>query len=218
LPDEEQVDGNVLSTDDNANYNKLVGTGDVNAMLLNENNEPLVFYSAEDPNPASPEIGLKLATRVSDSWFSEWLIEGCVVEGLDAATKADGYPALAVYTTRCPGTENFDPQLHYLEQTALGWQTQTIAMAQRAGQYPSLAFHTNGQPLIVFYELATSQNHALNNLKIGLRTDQGWQFSDVSNLEDVGQYNRLHVLENGEPVVVSYAASHRQIILFRPKQ
>jgi len=214
-PDEEQVDGNVLATDDNANFNKLVGTGDVNELLLDEQGDPLVFYSAEDPDLTEGKIGLKLARRSVGVWNSEWLIDDCVVEGLDAAVDSNGKLGLALYTTRCDGTENYDPQLHYLSETQTGWQKQTLVMPGQAGQYPSLAFDENNQPVIAFYEIATYQSQPLRNLKIARRSEQGWQINDVSNLENVGQYNRLHILDSGEAVIVSYLASARKIVLFR---
>ncbi len=216
-PDEEQVDGNVLDTDDNANYNDLLGTGNANVLLLDTNNNPVVVYSAEDPSVTDEKIGLKIANRENGAWSNEWIIDNCTVEGVDAAFDNNGSLGIAVYTTQCEGTEDYDPQLHYVQETNGEWVTQTINMTARAGQYPSIAFDEDNQAMIAFYEIASYQGRELENLKLARFESDAWEIYEVSNLDDVGRYNQLHVLDNGDIALVSFVASENKIVLFRPE-
>lgn len=213
---EEQVDGNTLDTQDTANFNELVGAGSVNKLLLDANENPLVLYYADEAE-GEMEYGLKIAIRNgADDWTKQWLVEDYEIEGLDAAYKSDGYLAVAFYTTNYVNDEGKTMlQLHYLEQTSDGWQAlETMNTGVQIGQYPSLAFDPDGDPIIAYYEIESYAGNERNNLKVARKKNDSWYLEEVSTLSDIGKYNQLTVTDEGKAILVSYYATDGTVVLF----
>lgn len=212
---EEAIEANVLSTDDDSEFNELVLAGEASKILINSDGNPVVAYSAEDNFGDDDFIGLKLAVRESGEWSSEWLVDDCEVEALDAAYNDDGELGIAYYSNNCDDERDTYHQLHYLESSDGEWSHTTMNTTMQIGQYPSLAFDSDGDPVIAYYEIETYAGNEQENLRVARRKDGSWSLNEVSNLDEIGKYNQLQVTDSGEAILVTYYESGNQIALFR---
>ncbi|TCS40223.1 hypothetical protein [Reinekea marinisedimentorum] len=217
---EESVDGNLYSYSSGVlSGAELNVAGGVNSIVINDAGIPIILYSHQQTN--TDAYGLKVAVRnEADDWSIEWIdeFEDCVVEGIDAALNPEGYISAAVYTYGCESDDDERDddwhKLHYLTQTASGWTVEPLYTTKQIGQYPSLAFDGEGNPMIAYYEIETYSGSELTNLAVAYKEDGSWDLQEVSNYSDIGKYNQLKITDEGKALLVSYYDAGNSILLF----
>jgi len=195
LPEHEVIEGN-----DYENSNKQNNAGEHCAIALDNNNVPFVFYYFVDTHPIGKK-GLRVASRnFQDHWETQWIATDIHVDYISASwNDHQGKMAVAYYVTQNSyGNRNY--VLMYAEQTFSGWQTSVVDKSCYCGNYCSLTFDNNGNPIIAYRADQTRSKILLNQLKIAYRQSNTWKnfFCDVlvnhsTIINIMGIDNTIHV-------------------------
>jgi len=214
--DEEQVEGNDYA---NTNYQNAVGF--YNSLILDVDDNPVVFYGAREVN--YNEHGLRIARRINGNWQSEWIDRGCYIGDVSAALSPTGELAVAYNIDECTQhisyTEDDGHALRYAVYTEDGWQIHTVDEATKVGTYTALAFDSLGMPAIVYYETESygiGNQRDLYNLKMAtldLETNK-WFRQRVDEAANVGMYNSIWFDANDNLFVTSFSKTDNTIYLY----
>jgi len=218
LPDHETVEGN-----DYENENKQNNAGEHCAIALDNNNVPFIFYYFVD-SPPNNEKGLRVAYRTyQDSWENKWIDKDIHVDYISASWNSiQGKMAVAYYITQNSyGSRN--NVLMYAEQTYSGWQSIVVDKSCYCGNYCSLTFDNNGEPIIAYRADQTRSNISLNQLKIAYRKSNVWKqyfcsasSNDSINIPNLGVDNTIHV-DNHSIYITSFSYETYGIYLITVK-
>lgn len=215
---EETVEGSDLDVD-NAQNN----VGQFNQLVLDSDDQPVVFYAAELADTSSTR-GLRFAYQEDGAWINEWVEEDCDVEGISAAVTPDGQLAVAYYVSTCDHLSLFDEFEHgvrYAVQSDTGWDISMVEDTVLAGEYLSLAFDAQGQPAIAYRSLETYSGIETNDLKLARYNygdDSGWSREQVLGTGDIGWYNSLWFDLDGTANIVSYSNSEQMVYWFTKEE
>jgi len=206
---EQTIEGSELEIN-NAQNN----IGKFNQLILNNDDEPLVFYAAV---LADNTQGLRFAYQKNGQWQNEWVETDCDVQGISAALSPKGEPAVAYYVKTCEpmsSQDDFKDGVRYAIKTAEGWQVSMVADKTRGGQYLSLAFDNEGNPAVAYRELETYSGNELKYLSLARFDDQGWASETIHSVDDIGWYNSLWFDDLGTANVVSYSNDNNWVYWF----
>jgi len=157
---EQMVEGN-----DYDNSNAQNNAGSHNVMVLDGDENPVIFYYAELSNGTE---GLRVARLDNGQWVKEWVETGCEIGGISAAYSDDEFLGVAYYVVQCDDLDSDDlfetHVLRYADNASGSWAIQTVDDATKTGKYPSLSFDEDGLPAIAYYQLETYSGRELNNL------------------------------------------------------
>jgi len=201
LGPEETVEGN-----DYESTNSQNSVGAHVAMILDGDEQPVVFYYAELVDGSK---GLRVARRIDGQWQAEWIEQDCELGYISAALSPDGAPSAAFYATSGVTSGEIDGA-----QTDHFLGFRTVDESRRCGNYCSLAFDSSGLPAIAYHELESRTGYSLENLKLARFNGATWEAETVSTNGDVGYYNNLWFDEEGLARIVSYSQSEKAIYLF----
>lgn len=213
--DEEVVEGNDFQSN---NQNSV---GFFNALILDSNELPMVFYYADF---IDSEFGLRVAQRTNSGWQRSWIDKSCRVGAISAALAPDGFPAVAYFIKECAEHRSYTKDdgfgLRYAKFNGVDWDIETVDEATKVGDYVKLAFNQQGSPAIAYYEtrsFAQGRTADLFNLKMATFVPQEglWFKERVAESGDVGKYNSLWFDENGKANIVTYSNSAKAIVWLR---
>lgn len=219
---EEMIEGNIYVANDTG-YQRSAGAH--NAITLDGNADPVVFYYAEVPmgqEETEKVTGLRMARRQNGSWSEpQWVETGCHVGYISAATDLNGNPAVAYYVisdTDQQGNEH-TYSLKYKCQSPNGeWlSSQRVDESTLCGDYCSLAFDSTGKPAIAYYSLQSRSGRNLEDLKYASFNGSTWTIETAAAEGDIGKYNSLVFDSDDTPLICSYSNSDRAIYMFNPK-
>ena len=178
----------------------------------------MAFYAvkADQTNVGDQTAGLRVARRTGDgTWQPDWVDEDCEVVALSAARFA-GEDTLAVaYAVK---ENNGVNTVYYLKYAAFQNNTWTVEMVDDSvscGSYCSLAFDSDGQPAIAYYEIRSHTGRNLQNLKFARMTGNTWQTEPVAQSGDIGKYNNLWFDGDNRAHITTYSESKDEVILFQ---
>ncbi len=215
IADEESVEGNNY----NNNYQNAVGF--FNSIILDAEENPVVFHGARELNYT--EYGLRVSRRIEGAWQSEWVDRGCFIGDVSAALSPEGNIAVAYYVDDCTVhmsyTEDDEKALRYAFLDEEGWHIDIVDEATKAGLYTKLAFDSLGNPAIVYYETESygiGKQRDLFNLKLAYweEENQRWFRQRVEEAGDVGMYNSLWFDAEDNIHISSFSKTDNTIYLF----
>lgn len=212
---EETVEGSDLDVD-NAQNN----VGQFNQLVLDSDQQPVVFYAAELADTSSTR-GLRYAYQEDGEWVNDWVEEDCDVEGISAALNPDNQLAVAYYVSSCDYIDDFEHGVRYAVQGDDGWEISMAEETVLAGEYLSLAFDAQGEPAIAYRSLETYSGIETNDLKLARHNydgDSGWSREQVHGTGDIGWYNTLWFEQDGTANIVSYSNSEEMVYWFTKEQ
>jgi hypothetical protein len=190
-------------------------------LLLDAAENPLAFYAvaADQTNFGDQTAGLRMARRTGDgSWQLDWVEEDCEVVALSAARfEADDTLAVA-YAVKENNGVNTVYYLKYAQFANESWQVEMVDDSVSCGSYCSLAFNSDGQPAIAYYEIRSHTGRTLQNLKYAQRIEDSWQTEGVAQSGDIGKYNNLWFDGNDRAHIATYSASQDEIILLQHRK
>jgi len=203
LPTHEVVEGNDYDIS-----NKQNNAGEHCSIALDNNNVPYIFYYFVD-TPPYKENGLRVASRnYQDSWEINWIDKDVHVDYISAAWNDNhGKMAVAYYVTQ-NSYGSRDNVLMFAEQTYTGWQSFVVDKSCYCGNYCSLNFDNNGNPVIAYRADQTRSGISLNQLKIALRRSDVWKSyfcaNNSENIQNMGVDNSIHI-ENSFAYITSFS-------------
>jgi len=212
--EEETIEGNTYFASGGIQNN--VGTAC--KLILDADQNPIVFYYAELPDG---EYGLRMATKGTGNWETNWIETGVRVAAISAAMDPEGYLGVAYYVVDFVNTltnEVSPACLRYAAQPlAAGedWHTTMVDDASLCGKYPSLAFNSQGNPAIAYYTAESYSGYTLENLNLAVKAGMLWERDLVAQTGNVGLYNTLWFGPEDQPVVCSYSQTEQTIYLFK---
>jgi hypothetical protein len=194
LPTHEVVEGN-----DYENSNKQNNAGEHCSIALDNTNIPHIFYYFVDTS--GNDRGLRVAYRTyQDHWETQWVDIDIHVDYIHAAWNKDQEKMAVAYYVTQNSYGNRNNVLKYAEQTSMGWQSFTVDKSCYCGNYCSLTFDNNGEPVIAYQAEKTRSNIPLNQLKIAHRGLSLWKsyfcsaiVDNFSIIENIGVDNAIHV-------------------------
>ena len=215
---EETVEGNVYNPNGTASEQNRVGA--YNAIVLDENGDPVIFYYADlSPNSSNPDTkGLRVAYMGSGVWQSEWVDTGFEVGDISCALDMNGNPCVAYYVesqyTDSHGITH-EKCLKYASKISSTWTTTIVDESTICGKYCSLAFAVSGNPAIAYYSMQNiSGSLVLNDLKMASSNGTSWSSEVVASTGDIGNYNTLWFDGSGKAYICSYSNTDHTIYLF----
>jgi len=215
---EEVVEGNSYSDGGMALEQNTVGENAV--IIVDANNDPVIFYSADlSPNSSNfDQKGLRVARKLNGNWTNEWVETGFEVSAISSALDRNDNPVAAY----CVDGEYEDGNgiqhsrcLKYAKQTENSWETSIIDERFVFGNHCDIAFDVSGNPAVTYYAL---ENHSgsleLRNLQFAIFNGTSWEYEDVASQGDIGTFNSLWFDEEGSPMICSYSETDDSIYLF----
>ena len=225
---EEQVSGN--DYEQGGNYQNA--TGYVSDIIINEKDEPLVFYYADHAGALGE--GLYMGSRSEDgNWTSEPIIEDCEITDVTAGQAPNGDLHVFFVADSCDETDDRFALYHGMKRAPevqedlqasdnedeIQWQTGYVVnnvYVNGIQQHLDMTFNKYGQPQAVFYELETYAGNPLKNL-ISIELDSKethYQRKDIAKWDDIGTYNKILTDDNHEIYVLTYSNDTKSIHLF----
>jgi hypothetical protein len=198
LPAHEVVEGN-----DYEDSNKQNNAGEHCSMALDNTNDPYIFYYFVD-TPTGKDHGLRVAYRnYQDNWETQWIDLDIHVDYISASwNEKQEKMAVAYYVTQ-NSYGNRNNVLKYAEQTSTGWQSVVVDKSCYCGNYCSLTFDNNGDPVIAYQAEKTRSHIPLNQLKIAHSVCSVWKsyfcsaiYDNATPIENIGVDNTIHVDED----------------------
>jgi len=187
-------------------------------LVLDAAEAPVAFYAvkADQTNFGDQTSGLRVARRTgAGTWQLDWIDEDCEVVALSAARFA-GEDILAVaYAVKENNGVNTVYYLKYASFQNNTWTVKTVDDSVSCGSYCSLAFNSQGQPAIAYYEIRSHTGYTLQNLKYARYIDDTWQTERVAQSGDIGKFNNLWFDGDDRAHIATYSASLDEIILFQ---
>jgi hypothetical protein len=187
-------------------------------LVLDGAENPVAFYAvkADQTDFGDQTSGLRVARRTGeDTWQLDWVEEDSEVVALSAARFA-GNDALAVaYAVK---ENNGVNTVYYLKYAAFQnnvWTVETVDDTVSCGSYCSLAFDSQGQPAIAYYEIRSHTGYTLQNLKFARLSDAVWKSERVAQSGDIGKFNNLWFDGNDRAQIGTYSASQNEIALYQ---
>lgn len=215
---EETIEGSDLE-DDNAQNN----VGQFNQLILDADDQPVVFYAAELADTSSTR-GLRYAYKADGEWVNEWVEADCDVEGISAALTPENQLAVAYYVSGCDHLsfyEDFEHGVRYAVQGDDGWEISMVEDTALAGEYLSLAFDAQGNPAVAYRSLETYSGIETKDLKLARYNydgNSGWSREQVLGTGDIGWYNSLWFDQDGTTNIVSYSNSEQKVYWFKKEE
>ena len=236
---EQMVEGN-----DYDNSNDQNNAGSHNVMVLDGDENPVIFYYAELSNGTE---GLRVARLQNNQWHKEWVETSCEIGGISAAYSDEEFLGVAYYIVRCDdldGDNVYETHaLRYADNSSGSWAIQTVDDSTKTGKHPSLSFDEDGLPAIAYYQLESYSGRELNNLYLSRfysyvspNTDDGltdslvnessedepvdvpvisgWRTETVAETGNIGLYNSLWFDLGGKAHISSYSSTAETIYLF----
>jgi len=216
LPEHEVVEGNNY---ENANIQNNAGAHC--SIALDNNNTPFIFYYFVDTHPIGNH-GLRVSYRNDqDNWETQWIDTDIHVDAISASwNEHQGKMAVAYYVTQNSYASR-DYVLMYAEQTINGWQSSVVDKSCYCGNYCSLTFDNNGDPIIAYQADKTRSNIVLNQLKIASRKSDVWNsyfcvaiIDDPITLNTLGIDNSIHVDDHSFYITSYSDETHGIYLLF----
>ena len=90
------------------------------------------------------------------------------------------------------------PDLEYARFDGKAWKRSTVDSKNIAGQFPSLVFDTDGNPVVAYYRKTSG------DLRVMRHDGTQWVRQEVDTTDNVGQFASLAISENGT-LAVAYA-------------
>ncbi len=212
---EEQVSGNIGS---NGGFQNT--TGDVSDIVLNENNEPLVFYYSK--GTGANGFGLYMGYQFeADNWKFETIHDRCEVEDVAAGMAKNGDIHVAyIAKDTCDGIDGEWTLMHAyrsaatLETPEPIWQHNYIFKAPKVGgfgRHLGLVMNKNDLPQIAYYELENyggAANDLQNLATVELTPQNGYLTKDVAQWDEIGKHNKMIKDQDGEVYILSYTPAN----------
>jgi hypothetical protein len=187
-------------------------------LVLDAAETPVAFYAvkADQTNFGDQTSGLRVARRTgAGTWQLDWVDEDCEVVALSAARFAGDDILAVAYAVK---ENNGVSTVYYLKYASFQnntWTVETVDDSVSCGSYCSLAFNSQGQPAIAYYEIRSHTGYTLQNLKYARYIDDTWQTERVAQSGDIGKFNNLWYDGNDRAHIGTYSASLDEIILFQ---
>jgi hypothetical protein len=187
-------------------------------LVLDAAEDPVAFYGvkADQTNFGDQTSGLRVARRTAvGTWQVDWVDEDCEVVALSAARFAGDDTLAVAYAVKENNGVNTVYYLKYAYFQNNTWTAETVDNSVSCGSYCSLAFNSQGQPAIAYYEIRSHTGYTLQNLKYARSTGTVWQTEMVAQSGDIGKFNNLWFDGNDRAHIGTYSASQNEIVLFQ---
>ncbi len=185
-------------------------------LLLDDSDNPVVFF-VEDTD-FSNTYGLWFARRGSNgNWTRQWVEKGSsgwTIGDVSAAKDPEGNFAVA-YSKICLSCDDDEgDHLKYASQSGDSWDVQVVDESSICGYSPSLAFDSQGNPSIAYYDLESHSGHNREYLKLASFSGAAWTSETVMENDDFGHHNSLWFDSGDRPFICSYSEEEDDIAIF----
>jgi hypothetical protein len=187
-------------------------------LVLDGAEAPVAFYAvkADQTNFGDQTSGLRVARRSGEGvWQPDWVDEDCEIVALSAARFVGDDTLAVAYAVKENNGVNTVYYLKYAVFQNNTWTVETVDDSVSCGSYCSLAFNSQGQPAIAYYEIRSHTGYTLQNLKYARYIDDTWQTEMVAQSGDIGKFNNLWFDSDDRAHIGTYSASLNEIILFQ---
>ena len=212
---EETIEGSLFPAFDYGIQNSV---GYECQLVLDAAEQPVAFYAvkADQTNFGDQTSGLRIARRAGDgTWQLDWVDENCEVVALSASRYASDDTLAVAYAVKENNGVNTVYYLKYAVFENNSWTVEIVDESASCGSYCSLAFDSQGQPAIAYYEIRSHTGYTLQNLKFARYSEDTWQIERVAQSGDIGKFNNLWFDGNDRAHIGTYSASLDEIILFQ---
>jgi len=203
----ETVEGNSYG-----NVNIQNRAGDHCKIIIDQYNQPVIFYEAEMPDQTR---GLRMARKTNIGWEYQWVETNCKVDYISAAySDKDDLIAVAYYVSEFDNGSRANCLKYAVEQSGSGdFKVMTVDNNSVCGNFCSLAFDSNGNPGITYYDRKTHSGYDLKNLKFAQYQGITWNKETVNTSQNIGQYNTLFY-DGTTAYICTYAESDGGVYLY----
>ena len=192
------------------------GVGYSCKLLLDNNDNPVVFFV--ENTDYSNTYGLWFARRESNgTWTRQWveqLSDGWTIGDVSAAKDPNGQFAVAYSMVCLDCDEDEGDHLKYAVQSGNTWNVQVVDESSICGYSPSLAFDSQGNPAIAYYDLESHSGHNREYLKFIKREGSTWTSEIVMEDNNFGHHNNLWFDVNDRPFICTYSEDVDDIAIF----
>jgi len=209
-PEPEVIEGNNYDNDNIQN-----NAGEHCSIALDNTQTPMVFYYDEAPLPENDK-GLRFAYKQSlDQWQTEWVEKDCNIGYISAAwNDKRGIMGVAYYVEDDLSYSNTDQSLRYAEKINNEWHTYIIDDSCLCGNYCSLTFDNDGNPIIAYRADQSHSGYHLNELRVSRKINDVWKKETVSSLHNIGWYNTVIVDQSDTLYISTYSYDRKCIYIF----
>ncbi|MGD9158878.1 MAG: hypothetical protein PVG39_10760 [Desulfobacteraceae bacterium] len=187
-------------------------------LLLDDSNNPVVFFVEHTDIGSVNAYGLWFARRESNGeWTRQWVDKvslGWTIGDVSAAKGPEGNFAVA-YSKVCQGCDADEgDHLKYAVQSGNSWDVQVVDESSICGHSPSLAFDSQGNPAIAYYDVQSHSGHNREFLKLASLSGSTWTSETVTEDDDFGHHNSLWFNTDNRPFICSYSEAVDDIAIF----
>ena len=213
---EETVYGNYYN--DTHTMQTLRNVGFNCKLLLDDSNNPVVFFVEHTDIISNAAYGLWFARRESNGeWTRQW-VENVgrrwTIGDVSAAKDPEGNFAVA-YSKVCQDCDDDEgDHLKYAVQSGNSWNVQVVDESSICGHSPSLAFDSQGNPAIAYYDLQSHSGNDREYLKLAHLEGSSWISEIVTENDAFGHHNSLWFDSDDRPFICSYSEAEDDIAVF----
>ena len=186
-------------------------------LLLDNTDNPVVFF-AENTDYTNTYYGLWFARRNTNGTWDRQSVErvssGWAIGDISAAKAPNGTFAVA-YSKICLDCDDDEgDHLKYAVQSGTSWDVQVVDESSVCGHNPSLAFDSQGNPAIVYFDQQSHSGHTREYMKFAKPNGSTWTTEIVIDDYDFGHHNSLWFDDNDRPYICSYSEAIDDIAIF----
>ncbi len=192
------------------------GVGYSCKLLLDDNDNPAVFFT--EYTDYSNTYGLWFASRSSTGeWQRQWVERvgsNWTIGDVSAAKAPNGEFAVA-YTKQCSDCDDDEgDHLKYALRSGSGWNVQVVDQSSICGYSPALAFDSQGNPAIAYYDLKSYSGRSRKYLKFASLSNSVWTTETVAENDDFGHHNSLWFDGDDIPFICTWSEAVDDIAIF----
>ena len=185
------------------------------AIILDDSEQPVIFHFAQFSDQSQ---GLRMARKRSDgTWQREWVEQGCEVGCISCARDKRSKRIGVAYYVKSYTPGGIKHCLRYASAADgqfSSWELMMVDDSAECGDYCSLAFDSEGCPVIAYYEMKAKSGYPLKNLKLAYLKADFWAREVVASEGDIGLDNNLYLDDDNRAFICSYSATEKMLYLF----
>jgi len=210
LPVTETIEGNDYNNDNTQN-----NAGEHCSIIVDQTDTPMAFYYFESPMP-DLDKGIRLAQKIDvNQWQTEWIEKDCEIDFISAAwNHTNNTAGVAYYVIDDYSYGGSDKSLRYAEIVNNEWYTFIVDDSALCGNYCSLAFDNDGNPVIAYRADESHSGNDLNELRVAQRVNNVWTYETISGNNKAGKYNTITIDDSNTIYITSYSDETKGIYVF----
>jgi len=188
------------------------GGGYYTKLFFDQEDQPAIAYCGNKDEDSQP---VKFAHRGDYGWEIHTVDAAgeCAEGSLSARMRPGGGFGIAYYDERFQ-------DLKYATYFGGFWHIDTIESHNKVGKYCSLAYGTNGEPVVSYYYCGRATDtdcQGGGDLRVARHTQTGWVVENVDTNGNTGLFTSLEVTSRDEIFVAYYNSSQSALKMARQR-